>query len=88
MATEVLTKQDLESFKTELLNELRTLISMDKLSDDVWLRSSQIRKMLHISPNTLQRLRVTGNLTFTKVGGIFYYKAGDVRRMFEAGRSA
>ena len=87
MAAEIITKEDLELFKAELVAEIRQLLEMDTTkSNTEWLRSSQVRKMLHISPNTLQALRVSGDLQFTKVGGIFYYRREDIRQMMEGGR--
>jgi hypothetical protein len=34
-----------------------------------WLKSVDVRKMLNISPGTLQNLRINGTLRYTKIGG-------------------
>ncbi len=81
MATEILTKDDLQEFKQELLNEIRSLIGTEARSKNEWLRSSQVRKMLNISPNTLQSLRINGTLNYTKIGSIFYYKFEEINMM-------
>jgi hypothetical protein len=81
MATEILTKDDLQIFKQELLSEIRALIGKETQSNNEWLRSSQVRKMLNISPNTLQTLRVNGTLNYTKIGSIFYYRLEEINRM-------
>jgi hypothetical protein len=43
-----------------------------------WLKSNEVRKMLGISPGTLQTFRNTGKIPFTKVGGLIYYDAGKI----------
>ncbi|WP_370362918.1 hypothetical protein [Mucilaginibacter flavidus] len=43
--------------------------------------------MLKISPGTLQNLRVNGTRTFTKIGGIMYYKYEDILKMMEGNKS-
>jgi hypothetical protein len=48
-----------------------------------WLKSSEVRKMLNISPGTLQNLRINGTLRFTKIGSIMYYKLEDINRVLE-----
>jgi hypothetical protein len=40
-----------------------------------WLRSVEVRKLLNISPGTLQTLRNNGTLPYTKIGGLIYYDA-------------
>jgi hypothetical protein len=84
MAAEIITKEDLQLFKVELVNEIRQLLAKDNNKQDAeWLRSNHVRKILHLSPNTLQALRVSGKLHFTKVGGIFYYKRDDIQQLLE-----
>ncbi|MEI9808560.1 MAG: helix-turn-helix domain-containing protein [Bacteroidota bacterium] len=34
-----------------------------------WLKNSEVRKLLNISTNTVQRLRIAGKLRSSKVGG-------------------
>lgn len=50
-----------------------------------WLKSNQVRKMLNISPGTLQNLRINGTLRYTKVGSILYYKAEDIDKLMNGG---
>lgn len=82
MNIDVVTKQDLQELKAEILSEIRqALSSTQKESTSKWLRSAQVRKMLAISPGTLQNLRIQGLLSYTKVGGTFFYKQEDIERM-------
>jgi hypothetical protein len=53
MATEIVTKEDLQIFKEELLNDIKNILINGDQPTVEWLRSSQVRKMLNISPNTL-----------------------------------
>lgn len=87
MAAEIITREDLEQFKKELLAEFRALLFSDKTEkiQDEWLRSSQVKKMLHISAGTLQNLRIQCHLPFTKIGGLIYYKRKDIERLMEGG---
>ena len=83
MAVEIITKEDLQSFKAELLEELKSLIAEPAAHRKEWLKSDDVRKMLGISAGSLQNLRVNGILPFTKMGGTIYYEYADVLRVLE-----
>ncbi|MCC8407667.1 helix-turn-helix domain-containing protein [Mucilaginibacter sp. UR6-1] len=83
MATEIITKEDLQVFKEELLSDIRKIIDRKEQPAGEWLRSSQVRRMLNISPNTLQALRISGKLNYSKVGSIFFYKLEEIRKLVE-----
>jgi hypothetical protein len=82
MATEIITKEDLNEFRSLLLDDIRQLLGKPDESRK-WLKSYQVKNMLKISPGTLQNLRVNGTLGFTKIGGIIYYKYEDILAMME-----
>ena len=50
-----------------------------------WLKSPEVRRLLKISPGTLQNLRVNGTLRFTRIGGIIYYSYEDIELLLEQG---
>lgn len=82
MQVEMLTREDLQRFKTELLEELKEALSESRRSEaKTWLKSAEVRKMLKISPGTLQNLRISGALPYTKVGGSLYYKYEDILKL-------
>ncbi|WAC12432.1 helix-turn-helix domain-containing protein [Dyadobacter pollutisoli] len=81
MNVEMITKQDLQHLKTEIIAELQSILSQQKPSEATWLRSAQVRKMLSISAGTLQNLRIQGHLRFTKIGGCFFYNQRDIAAM-------
>lgn len=82
---QLLTIGDLRDFKSELFSEIRNLITESKDQPaKQWLRSSEVRKMLGVSPGTLQNLRVNGTLNYTKVGGIVFYKYEEIVKLLES----
>lgn len=82
MKFEVITKDDLHQLKEEILNEISVLLK-DRKEQKKWLKSTDVREMLGISPGTLQNLRVNGTLPFTKVGGTIYYAHEDVLKVLQ-----
>jgi hypothetical protein len=86
MAIEVVTKDDLQSFRTELLQDLKQILSHNlPKKPKQWLKSQEVRKLLKISPGTLQNLRINGTLRFTKIGGLIYYSYDDIELQLESG---
>ncbi|WP_439698635.1 helix-turn-helix domain-containing protein [Mucilaginibacter sp. AW1-7] len=82
-AIELITKEDLREFKGELLKEIKQLMQPGHGRSKKWLKSLEVRKLLGISPGTLQNLRINGTLRFTKVGSIMYYKLEDINKILE-----
>ena len=83
MNVELITREDLREFKNELLNEIKQIMQPGQGQSKKWLKSSEVRKMLNISPGTLQNLRINGTLRFTKIGSIMYYKLEDINKVLE-----
>lgn len=83
MNVELITREDLREFKNELLIELKQIMQPGQGQSKKWLKSSEVRKMLNISPGTLQNLRINGTLRFTKIGNIMYYKLEDINKVLE-----
>ncbi len=78
---QLVTKRDLLNVVNALLTELKSVKKEDKPAQ--WLKSSEVRKLLRISPGTLQNLRINGTLNFKRIGGIIYYKYDDIQNMLE-----
>jgi hypothetical protein len=76
---QVVTKKDLLVFGNALLKEIQSSTTDDKPA--TWLKSSEVRKLLKISPGTLQNLRINGTLQFNRIGGIIYYKYDDLAKL-------
>ena len=83
MAATIITTEDLHEFKNELLIEIKELLAKDTSTAKQWLRSSELRKLLKISPGTLQNLRVNGTIPYTKIGGVIYYAYSDIMKVME-----
>jgi hypothetical protein len=82
MPAQILTTEDLYDFKIELLNEIRNIIvGQQPQSAKKWLKSTEVRRMLNISPGTLQTLRLNGTLPCTKIGGTIYYSTTDIENI-------
>ena len=83
MAIEVITREDLNEFRSLLLNDLKEIIQSKPQQTKQWLKSKEVRKLLNISPGTLQNLRINGTLNFNRIGGILYYKYDDLKKLME-----
>lgn len=86
MPAEIITKDDLQIFKEELLTELRAIISQPVTEQKEWLKSEDVRQMLGLSPGSLQNLRIKGDLPYTKLGGTLYYSYADVVKVLNANK--
>ncbi|NOT74882.1 MAG: helix-turn-helix domain-containing protein [Cyclobacteriaceae bacterium] len=81
---QLLTIGDLEAVKNELLLEIKSVLKTSNgQSPKQWLRTSEVRKILGVSPGTLQNLRVNRTLSYTKIGGIVFYKHDDILKLLE-----
>ncbi len=85
MEFEVITKDDLQQFRIQLLNDLRQILEPSKAQlARPWLKHSEVRRLLNISSNTVQRLRVAGKLPSSKIGGIHYYRFEDIEKLLSS----
>ena len=74
--------------KLDLLNALNFLVEEMKVAKNIeqpkkWLKSSEVKNLLRISPGTLQNLRINSTLTYTKIGGIIFYSYEDILKVME-----
>lgn len=82
---QLLTVEDLEHFKMELLELLRPVLKGNNNAQaKKWLKTEEVRKMLGISAGKLLTLRINGTLPFTKIGGVIYYDQDDISQMFSS----
>ena len=82
-----LTKEDLLHFSSVLLSDFRSIMadefqSMFKIylhpEKKEWLRTKEVVKMLGVSNTTVQNMRISKTLKYTKVGGVVYYNIEDI----------
>jgi hypothetical protein len=88
MAANIVTIEDLQNFKQEILSEIQKLFSQKPgTTTKKWLKSHEVRRLLTVSPGTLQNLRVNGTLPFTKIGGVIFYVIDDIQKMIQDNKS-
>jgi hypothetical protein len=86
MSVEIVTREDLNQFRSELITEIRQLLTATQKPIKEWLKAVEVRKMLSISPNTLIQMRNSGQLNFSKIGGLYYYSMTDIERLMQSTR--
>lgn len=85
---QLITTDDLQDFKIDLLDNFSKLLKEHSGQPSrKWLKSYEVRKILDISPGTLQNLRVNGTLPYTKIGGVIYYEYADIQKMLQENKS-
>lgn len=85
-SNELITKGDLEAFEKKLLEKIELILQPGKEQGKRWLKSKDVKKLLNISSGTLQNLRINGTLSYTKIGGMMYYKLEDIHKVLEGGK--
>ncbi|GGG59481.1 helix-turn-helix domain-containing protein [Epilithonimonas arachidiradicis] len=83
MIVNIITKEDLQEFKDDLLKDIKNLFNIKISEQKLWLRSSEVKELLNISSGTLQNLRNEGKLNYTRVGGTLYYNYEDIEEMLK-----
>lgn len=87
MGATIITTEDLQEFKHELLGDIKELLNAKStFKQKKWLKSPDVRELLSISPGTLQNLRINGTLPYTKVGGVIYYDYEEIIKVMEDNR--
>lgn len=86
MNVNIVSKEDLQEFRKQLLEDIRQLLEDKPSATPKWLKSYQVREMLGISRGTLQQLRNNGTLTATAVGGLMFYEYDDIVKLMRSGK--
>lgn len=86
MAENVITIENLQAFKLELLEEIEKKLSQRQPAPPAqrWFKSYQLKKLLPLSHGKIQRLRDTGILPYVKIGSVILYDYYDIEKMVEA----
>jgi hypothetical protein len=85
--SEKITKDDLRQFSLLIIGEVRKIVQAANEDKDEtihldWLKSRTVRKMLDMSPASMQNLRITGKVRCKKVMGSYYYNKTDLLNLF------
>lgn len=89
MAATIVTAEDLEQFKIELIDAFKEIMDSGKdqkgkpTPEKVWLKSHQVQRLLGVSPGTLQNLRINGTIPYSKVGGVLFYDKEEIYNVLE-----
>ena len=88
MEMDLITRADLELFRAKLLSDIKKLLVEAPMVDrKPWLKGREVRKLLGISPGSLQNLRITGQLKSSKIGSMHYYRYEDIELMLNGKRN-
>ena len=84
MQLEIVTKDDLQTFRLQLLEDIQRLLRPTE-TPKKWLRSREVRKLLQISAGTLQNLRINDTLHPVRLPNsrLWYYDADEVARILQ-----
>jgi excisionase family DNA binding protein len=80
---------DSQAFKVlmEKLDALSDYVSSLKHpttdEDESWVDSHEICEFLKVSERTLQRLRTNGKISYTNLGGKYYYQISQVKKLLK-----
>jgi len=85
MAMEILTVEDLQQAKSEIIQEIRSFFVEQKIVDAKkrWIKTNDVVRILKISPGTIQTLRLNGILPFSKIGSVIFYDIDDIEQLLE-----
>lgn len=83
--THFVTREDLALFKSELLQEIKQLITeaIKPAPPKKWIKSYQLKEMLPVSDGKLQQLRSTGALSCSIIDGLAFYDMDEVMAFME-----
>lgn len=87
MATEIITQEDLQNLREELILNLAKLIKEAKVGKPDYLTQEEVLDMLKVSPNTLRGFRENYGLPYHRLGNKVYYTYSDVVRMMEKNKN-
>ena len=81
----MITKEDLQLFRIQLLDDLKRMFASKQEKDEKpeWFKSCEVRKLLKVSASTLQNMRISGELKPVKICGSWYYSASDIDALFD-----
>ena len=85
MAVEIVTKDDLQVLRLQLISDLKQLLAGQPkpIEQNTWLKSDEVMRVLKVSASTLQTLRSNGTLKYTKIGGTLYYDHQHIQSLLE-----
>jgi len=88
MNVEMITKEDLQQLRLQLLEDIKSIFQKEqdiKNGDIKGYKTAHVRKILGCSVNKLVSLRIARKIRVKKIGGTVYYNRDDVKKLLEEG---
>lgn len=86
-ASQLVTVDDLHQLEKRIVREILSALKVPlQTNSKKWMKSHEVRRMLKISPGTLQNLKTTGVIPYTKIGGVHFFDYEDIQRLLESGK--
>ncbi len=86
MAVEIITREDLNQFRTLLLKDINELLNSKPNHSKKWLSAKEVQEQLNITSGTLQNFRIKGILTYTKIGSSVFYSTQEIEKILESNK--
>ncbi len=77
------TREDLELWKNEVLQEVKELIKSEIPLKEKWVKSDRVMEVLECSTGTLQNLRQASKIEWSRIGGTLYYSLDSIMKVLE-----
>ncbi|MBS3992218.1 MAG: helix-turn-helix domain-containing protein [Bacteroidetes bacterium] len=81
-ANQLVTKEDLNQATDRILQHILETQPKEPLVYK-WLKASEVRKLLKISPNTFTKLKDKGLLKPIKIGAITYFNVDEIEQLMK-----
>ena len=88
MELTILTRDDLQSLKQEIIDEIKAGFSAasSSLQSDAYLTSEQVCEVLGVSSKQFQKYRTERRIAFSQFGRKIYVRRSDLDRFLESHR--
>ncbi|WP_127846313.1 helix-turn-helix domain-containing protein [Psychroflexus aestuariivivens] len=85
MPTNIATLDDLMKIKSELIEEIKVIIGdLDaQLHQKRWFRNTELQEYLNLSASSIQNLKNSGELPFSKVKGTVFYDINEINKLMK-----
>lgn len=85
MPTNIATIDDLMKIKSELIEEIKGIIGdLDaKPHQKRWFRNTELKEYLNLSTSSIQNLKNSGELPYSKVKGTVFYDIKEINKLMD-----
>ena len=85
MPTNIATIDDLMKIKSELIEEIKVIIGdLDaKPHQKRWFRNNELKEYLNLSTSSIQNLKNSGELPYSKIKGTVFYDIREINKLMD-----